>query len=490
MRLHSSPPEDESRGNLGAVAVTFMVIAAAAPLTFVGGIIPIGYLLGNGAGLPVMFIVATGILLLFSVGLMAMSKRLPHAGAFFTYISHGLGRTPGVAAAYLAVICYTTVQFAVFAYFGATVSSSIVLFDGPDIPWWTITLLCIALVGALGYRRIDLSSKVLLVLLVAELGVVLILALVILATGGAEGISTSSFSLDSILAGSPALGFMFAVLGFIGFESTVVYRREVRNPEGTIPRATYGSALIIGLFYAFTAWAIVVGIGETNLFEFVGSDPTTMLARVTDEYLGPIGSIIVAVLFIGSMFASVLSLHNVLTRYYQTMSLAGLLPKSISTLHSTHDSPHRASLMQLPLATVLTLFCVVAGIVPAQVLSWFAGIGTLAIVILMAATCLAVIVYFLKYRAPGTQRENVWQAYIAPGLGLVGLLAASWLIAENFPLLVGDSDAEGNPTWGVISVVLLAVVIIAPLAGIAQALVVKARNPAGYAAIRDRIDQQ
>ncbi|MBU3994697.1 MAG: amino acid transporter, partial [Actinobacteria bacterium] len=100
-------------GNLGTFSLMFMVIAAAAPLTVVGGTVPISFLLGNGLGVPAMFLVATVILLFFAVGLLAISKRLPNAGAFFSFIAHGIGRAPGLSAAYLAVLTYTTIQAAV-----------------------------------------------------------------------------------------------------------------------------------------------------------------------------------------------------------------------------------------------------------------------------------------------------------------------------------------------------------------------------------------
>ena len=45
---------------------------------------------------------------------------------------------------------------------------------------------------------------------------------------------------------------LFALTGFIGFEATAVFRDEARDPERTIPRATYAAVLIIGAFYAVT----------------------------------------------------------------------------------------------------------------------------------------------------------------------------------------------------------------------------------------------
>lgn len=47
-------PDTEPRlhGRLGAVAIVFMVVAAAAPLTVIGGNMPLAMGLGNGAGAP------------------------------------------------------------------------------------------------------------------------------------------------------------------------------------------------------------------------------------------------------------------------------------------------------------------------------------------------------------------------------------------------------------------------------------------------------
>lgn len=477
--------ERDLRGNLGAVAVTFMVIAAAAPLTVVGGLVPIGFLIGNGIGFPVMFLVATVILLLFSVGLTTMSRYLPKAGSFFVFATHGLGRTPGLATAYLALICYTTVQIAVFSYLGATISSSIVLLGGPEIPWWLLTLATVVIVGALGYRQIELSSRVLVVVLLAEIGIVVLLGIVILATGGADGVTFGTFLLQNVLSGAPALGLMFAIASFIGFESTVVYRDEVRRPEKTIPRATYASAIVIGLFYAFASWAIVVGVGEGHVIDEAAADPTTLIARVTEQYLGPVGSIAVALLFLGSMFAAVLSLHNVLTRYHHAMANARVLPDRLGTVHARHGSPHIASIVQVATSGIAIILLTILGFAPENIFSWFAGIGTLAIVILMAVTCLAVIVYFARTKV----LASPWHTVIAPVLGFLGLAVSAVLIAGNFPLLVSDVDADGNPAWGPISITLVAVVVLAPIAGVIQAAIMRSRRPESYAQIVRRFDE-
>src|ERR1700750_1662395 len=82
-------------GRLGPAAIVFMVVAAAAPLTVVAGTFPIGIAAGNGAAYPASYLVCTVILILFAVGFTAMARHVPGAGAFYTYVGHGLGRNMG-----------------------------------------------------------------------------------------------------------------------------------------------------------------------------------------------------------------------------------------------------------------------------------------------------------------------------------------------------------------------------------------------------------
>ncbi len=142
-------------GTLGVPAIVFMVVAAAAPLTVVGGAAPLGILLGNGVGFPSMFAIAAVILIFFAVGLAAMTRHVPKPGAFFTFVGYGLGKPAGLATAFLALLTYTTIQIAVHGYIGFILSVTVAGLGGPDLPWWVYSLLTIVAVGVLGYRHID-----------------------------------------------------------------------------------------------------------------------------------------------------------------------------------------------------------------------------------------------------------------------------------------------------------------------------------------------
>ncbi|WP_138945709.1 APC family permease [Plantibacter sp. M259] len=477
-------PTRSLKGSLGVTAIVFMVVAAASPLTVVGGAAPLGILLGNGVGFPSMYVVSALILLLFAVGLSAMTRHVPKPGAFFTFVGYGLGKPAGLASAFLALLTYTTIQVSVYGYIGYLLSVTFAGLGAPEIPWYLYSLASIAVVGLLGYRHIDLSSKVLGVLLVAEVGIVLVLAGAVIVTGGADGLSAEPFMPEQVFSGSPGVGLMFAIAAFIGFEATAIFRDEAKDPSRTIPRATYIAVIGIGLFYTLASWALVMAWGPDDVLAVAGEDPGAMILRTTLLYLGPVGELVINVLLITSMFACVLSFHNVITRYQHTMSNAGVLPGRLGGVHPKHLSPHTSSLVQSATAAILIVVFAVLGLDPVlQVFTWFAGVATLAIAILMAVTSLAVIVYFARTK----QDRRVWNTVVAPGLGFIGLVGSAVVIVVYFPMLVGDVDAGGNPVFGTVSAVLLALIAVCPVVGLVQAAYLRRRRPAAYADVMDAI---
>src|SRR5580698_9165147 len=112
--IMTSLPIDKSpkgRASLSTSRIVFLVIAAAAPLASMIGNLPIALGLGNGAGTPGAFAIAGVILLCFAVGYAAMSRRIVATGAFYTYITEGLGTTLGVSSAYTALVAYLAFTF-------------------------------------------------------------------------------------------------------------------------------------------------------------------------------------------------------------------------------------------------------------------------------------------------------------------------------------------------------------------------------------------
>jgi len=428
-------------GHLGTVGVVFMVVAAAAPLTVIGGNMPLAMGLGNGAGAPVGFLIAALVLLVFSIGFVTMTPYVPEAGAFFSYVTVGLGKRIGTGIAAVALIAYTAIQVGIYGYIGWAIGDTVGFYGGPEIPWPVYSFVVLAIVALLGYRHIELSAKVLGVALVLEIGIVLILDLVIIASPGPSGLTLASFQPDVFTQGTLGIAVLFALTGFIGFEATAVFRDEARDPERTIPRATYAAVLIIGGFYALTCWAFVVAIGPDQVTEVAQrtlAGEANMLLDTTDDTLGRVGRDIVNVLLLTSLFACVLSFHNVIARYQFVLAGKGLLPRRLGTVHATHNSPAFSSVVQTVTAAVIVLILAVFGVDPlVGVFGSMAGVATVGMVLLMLTTSVAVLVYFLRHRENVNGR--IWQTGIAPALACLGLLASLWLVLSNFTLVTGGS---------------------------------------------------
>lgn len=424
--------------NLGVVAIVFMVVAAAAPLTVVGGVMPLGFSMGNGLGFPIMFLVAALILILFSVGLSQMARVVPQPGAFYTYIRHGLGDFAGTAAAFVAVVSYVCAPVCTSAYIGVQFDLAVRKLDGPDIPWWIYSALVIGLVGWLGYRSIDLTSRVLGVLLVGEVLVVVALVVVVLSSGGESGLTAVPFTGSSVFSGSLGIGIMFAITGFIGFEATAVYRDEAKDPTKTIPRATYISVIGIGVFYAVAGYTLIVAWGPNAVIDESATDPAGMFVSTTHRYLGGVGEVTAQTLLITSVLAGYLAFHNVAARYMHAMSGHGMLVAGLGAVHTHHGSPHRSSVTMTAMTGGVLAICAAVGLDPVtQIFAWFSTLATAGVMVLMILTSVAVPVYFRRT----AQRANPWSTVIAPLLGMCGLALSGVLLLDNFPMLVGGSPA-------------------------------------------------
>src|SRR3954470_18703180 len=80
-----------ARYALGLPSVLFCIVTGAAPLAAMLFNVPVA-VLGGGFAAPAAFVLATIALTIFSVGYVAMARRVTSAGGFYTFVTRGLGR--------------------------------------------------------------------------------------------------------------------------------------------------------------------------------------------------------------------------------------------------------------------------------------------------------------------------------------------------------------------------------------------------------------
>ncbi len=403
------------RNSIGLGLLVFMVISAAAPLTGIAGAIPIAMLFGNGAGVPGTFILISVVIFIWAVGFVALTRRIRNAGAFYAYSARALGGRAGGAVALIAVLAYNAMMFGLLGLLGGIAQGVFGQF-GVNLPWWAWSLIAIAVVGVLGYKEADLSAKVLMVLVALEALIAIVIAVAVISKGGAGDLTYNILDPDLIFSGAFGAAILFTCGSFIGIEATAIYSEEVRDADRNVPRATFAAILLIGLFYTFTTWTMVVATGVDELVPAIAAlpDPTGYLFGVAEQYAGGAIAMALGVLLVTSIFASVQAMHNFIARYLYVTGREGLLPGFMGVTHENHQSPHVGSVVQTIMAVVVVAFFATMGLDPVlNLFTWVAQVSVLGVLTMMAITSFAVIAWFRRQPEGGSTLRTLVAPFVS-----------------------------------------------------------------------------
>lgn len=455
------------KGNMGTTHLLFTVLAFTGPLGVIFGFL--SYNLSFGIGVPIAFVLVTGFMLLFAVGFTNMSRRIPRPGAFYTYITMGLGRPIGLGGSFLALTTYAFNVIAAVVFGGIAVNNLIDSFAATaHYPWWIWSMLLLAAVWSMSYFNVEFSAKVLSTILVLEILGIVLFDLVVLWDGGVQGHSMLPWQPASLFVPSIGLLLLFSVGLFNGFEATAIYRDEVKEPEKTIPRATYLAVLFLGAFYALSSYALILTAGVDHAVANAQVNPAGMMPAAILHYFGTLANQIVAAMLVTSLFASMLSLQNILSRYVHSLAVDGIFSRKLAKVHPVYGSPYRSAATVGAALFASLILVVLSGADATALYGVTAGIAFYGMLLLLFLTALAVIVYFSRDR--GTL--PIWKAFIAPAISAIGICFVLVTATFNIEMLI---VAPPIVAWGLLGLAYAAIV-----AGIWFALSLKRRGSDVY----------
>jgi amino acid transporter len=474
---------------IGLLGVIFLAVTGAAPISAMLFNVPFATGFGTGLYTPAAFLFATVILTIFSIGYVAMARKMRAAGGFYTFISHGLGRELGLATGICGALAYALFEVSLlggFAYFAATNFND---WFGWEIPWVAFALFAAVLISVLCYFDVELSVRVLGFALIGEVIILTIFDLLVFGQGGgSDGIqfkSLNPFKLGDVGPGLAAgVGLFLAFWSWVGFEAVPNYAEESRDPKRIVVRATLISVVALGIGYIITSLAFVSAFPESNLVK-EAQDPAGPFFVAMRDFGSNWLATLMQVLILTGSFACAMAFHNVAMRYGYAMGREGILPKALGRTHPTHRSPHIASLVQTAFAIALVLaWGIGAGFsyekafdtAYVRIYTMMAVQGVVWLMAIQTLCALAVIVWHRRHKHP----DSVWVVVVAPVIAIVGQVFALYLLFANIDVLAG--------TIGYVDLI-APIAVIAVVGALVYAVALKRRNRAKFDLIGRMIDE-
>lgn len=473
--VEGTPGHPDTGLRAGVLKVRHAVITSLAVITPAGAILflPIPIAANAGAAMPLSVVAAFATVLVIMNAVYRFSQRISHAGSFFAFVRESLGIRAGFFAGWLFLAFYPVLVGLDMILFGATLNGIIVAHGGPDIPWWLLMLAGLALIWGIAVVGIRLSVRSDLALLTFEFGVLLALAITILAKGAPggnwhahvfdPGASPSGFS-------GVVVGAVFGVLAFTGFEAPAYLGEETENPRRTVPKAILTTVLLIGVVYVFFFYVTTVGYGVSNIGKLPG-DPAPW-DTLGQRYWSSGATVLVDIASVVALIAGGLAAQNGAARMLFALGRDGLLPRSLGRTTPRFGTPAPALTAMLcasiamglgfglgfdplpafSLLSLIVTLCALGVYALAQVglfvyfrrrggfnPIWHGAVPTLAVA--------AIIYLYIKNLSPKPPYPSdlaIWIALAWAVLGLGGMLALMWkrpAQLEEAAAIIGEGDA-------------------------------------------------
>jgi amino acid transporter len=245
-----------------AQSVGFMgpVFSSAFVIPLVVGVISAS---GKGGGIASPLSVLIAAVGVFALGwiVSTYAKEIHAAGSLYDYITRGLGERVGTAAGWLYYGGVTVLLTGLLLLIGGYIQSTLQAeFNINPLPSWAWTVVIIALIAAILYFGVRLSTRSQLALaLISMLVVGVFFVFVIVKLGSAN--SAKPFNPSSAKDGWSGIffGVLYGVLMFVGFETAANLAEETPNPRREIPIAVMATAVIATVFYVVATYVEVAG---------------------------------------------------------------------------------------------------------------------------------------------------------------------------------------------------------------------------------------
>ncbi len=407
-----------NRAALGVREVIFQAISHLGPAI---GVIIVAPVIASlvGASMPLIMLIAMIAILLTGACVAMLAAKLPSAGGYYTYVSHGLGHRSGFVTSWAYFLYDPLIPTLLILITSGILQPAIQAGWGIDIPWWLITVVLLTFVYGMTVRGVRVSANVTLALGALECAIMIVFAGWTIIHTGSAALTVHPFAWPDTGGDlHPVfLAFAFGVLLFTGFESAAPLAEETKDPRRAIPRTVLISIVVVGLIWTLVGYSSVVAWHGDVAAMGAGDNPFFVVA----DQLAGWAWMVLAFALLNSAIAGALAGQNAGARVLYALGRAELLPPALGRVHRTYRTP----------ALALTLIFVLNLAVSLALGAWLGPIGafsfiglfvTLGVIVLYVMGNLSVIkLYWTRYRDEFNVIKHGFLPLLASAILVVGL---------------------------------------------------------------------
>lgn len=375
-----------------------------------------------GASVPLVFLISMVGMVATGLSLAQFSSVYPSAGSFITYIARSIGPRVATTVGVITLVGYMIAFGGIYIFVGSYIVQNVL--NNPDIPGITqiVTVLYGVIVTLPVIIGLQFGIRVTIVLYLFEVIVLVVLGVVILVKGGAQGLSAQPFSWPTGAGASDVfVAFSLAVLAFGGFEASAPLAEETRNPRRNVPIAVVGAVVVSGVLYVFGSYALVTAFGVGHIDTFAAdANPFHTAAKTFVPFLAPV----ITWVFLSSVTSSYVAANTQTSRVIFAGARGGLWPRSLASISPRFTTPWVAAIAFVAPSVIIGVAST-AFTEPATASGFLGTYGILGLIIMYVVANIALIVEFVKLRHAGV-RKNPLLWVIAPIVGLAVLAIPIW----------------------------------------------------------------
>ncbi len=464
----SQPPIEYEK--LGETKLTFLDVIAQA-VGFMGPVFGAILLLvtvvgannaskGAGVATPVAIIVAAIGIAAVGWIIAQFAKRIHAAGALYDYISAGFGEKIGSVFGWIYLGGLLVLAIAIPLLIGGQIQDFLKSAYNIGIPYWVAGLLFTAVLFAVLYFGIKISTRIQLALVLVSASIVTIFLIYVIFK--APHLSAKPFNPGSAHGvGNFFFGVLYAILLFVGFESSANLAEETSQPKRYIPRAVLLSVGIVAVYFVIASFSEAVGFGLDAKAWATSGAPVIVLAlpKAAGGYGANWLSDLMNILLILDLAAVGIGASVAATRLLFSLARDRRVPGVFAKVSNRYGTPWVAILAVIVL-TVGEIIWVRAskGILPLgpfpeyfPFFLWLAQYGSLSLAVLYAAVSLAGMIGLW-----GKANPAALVLAVVVGLAITGLAIFSAVYKVPSPL---NSVTAWWGGWAIVGILITVVLV-------------------------------